>query len=99
MKIDPLLPQTGHSPFLQPAIVQRLLRNACSGHKPVTPVAARGFEHLCRMDSQPDLTEHRSLCLRLMGKTSYMSLQRFLLSGVDHAKRHWSDTPHIKRKN
>src|SRR5215472_971795 len=41
MQIDPLLSQVGHSPCLQPAIVQRSLHNFRPGHKPVTSMAAR----------------------------------------------------------
>src|SRR5262245_15164699 len=54
MHIVPVLPQIWHSPFRQPAIIQRSLDNARSGHKPVTTVAARGFVHLCPVDAQPD---------------------------------------------
>src|SRR5258705_1944580 len=54
MHFDPSLPDVRHSPFREPAIVQRSLHNAGGGHKPVAPVTAGGFVHLGRMDSQPD---------------------------------------------
>ena len=46
MHLNPLLLEVGHFPFRQPFIVQRSLHNARTGHKPVGPMTASGFEHL-----------------------------------------------------
>jgi hypothetical protein len=54
MHSDPLLPEVGHSPFRQPAIVQRALHKAGAGHPPIAAMAAGGSVNLRRVDAQPD---------------------------------------------
>src|SRR3974377_775016 len=52
MHLDPLLPDAGPSSFRQPARVQRSLDNAGAGHPPVSPMTARGFVNLRRVNAQ-----------------------------------------------
>src|SRR5512136_1634948 len=52
MHLDPLLPDAGHSPFRQPARVQRPLDDAAAGHPPISAMAAGGFVNLRRVDAQ-----------------------------------------------
>jgi hypothetical protein len=69
MQLDPLVSQARHSPFRQAGVIQRLLAHGRPSHEPLTPVAARGFVHLRRMDAQPDeLPPHHHIRLPITPK-------------------------------